>query len=161
MSNSKGNRPLSLIRALLVCFSVPPNRGGVARREGAPAMVGLVADRDVELVEAALNGVPQELMPVRAAGSEARDLAVVVARLHRIIAMAKREPQIGGGGGRADIKTAYAGERAHVSTKHVPRLGAKRTSGVSGGGGRGFSLCSNPGLSPSSRPTPALSRGST
>src|SRR5262249_32171374 len=70
---------------------------------GPVALVGLVADGEVKMSDAALDRVAQQLMEMRAARPIAHDLAVVIAGRHEIVAAAVGEPEARGRDGRADI----------------------------------------------------------
>src|SRR5262249_19189022 len=60
-------------------------------------LVALVADGEVEAPAAEPDGVADEVAQVCGAGTEARDVAVVVARQHMIIGAAKDETKIDSG----------------------------------------------------------------
>src|SRR6185436_15305790 len=59
---------------------------------GPVELVGLVADREIEPFESALDRAAQKLVQMRAAGTEARDFAVVIARQHEIVGVAEAQP---------------------------------------------------------------------
>src|SRR6266508_3789103 len=81
---------------------------------GPIALVGFVADGEVEAVKAAVDGMADELVQVRAARPEAGKFAVVIAREHQIVAVPEAQAEIGRGGGGADVEPADMGQRADV-----------------------------------------------
>src|SRR5689334_15440876 len=78
------------------------------------ALVGLIADREVETLQAPPDRIAQQLTQVRGARAEARNLAVVVACENVEIAIAEGEPEIERRPGRADIKAAQVNQRAEA-----------------------------------------------
>src|SRR5262249_49626204 len=76
------------------------------------ALVGLVADGEVEALAAAPDRVLQQLAQVCGTRTKPRDLAVIVAREDMIVAVAEGEPEIDRCPGVADVETAEMHERA-------------------------------------------------
>src|SRR5229473_6942284 len=98
-------------------------KGRAARRPAAPAHAGdvivelqggvgpfllvwFIADGEIETRKSALDRVPEKLAQVDRTGTIAGQLAVVVARQHMVVAVAKREAEIGGHQGRSDRQAA-------------------------------------------------------
>src|SRR5262245_8423922 len=70
---------------------------------GPVALVGLVPDGEVEAPDIVLDRVAEKLVQMRAAGPEAHDLAIVIAREHEVVAVAEGEPEARRRDGCADL----------------------------------------------------------
>ncbi len=62
---------------------------------GPVALVGLVADGEVEAGKPAFDGMAHQLVQMRPARAEARQLAVVIARQHQVVGIAEGQTEIG------------------------------------------------------------------
>ena len=71
---------------------------------GPVEFVGLVADGEIEMAESALDCTTKQFVQVCASGSEAGDLAAMVARQNKIVAAAELQPDIGRGDCLPDIE---------------------------------------------------------
>ena len=78
------------------------------------ALIGLVADGEVETAKAGFDRMAEQLIQMRAPRTEARELAVVIARYDEIVAVAKPQTEIGRGDRRADIEPAHMGKVVKV-----------------------------------------------
>src|SRR3954471_1066158 len=74
------------------------------------ALVRLVTDSEVEAAKAGFDRMAEQIIEMRAPRTEARELAVVIARYDEIIAVTKAKPEIGRGHGRANIEPAHVRE---------------------------------------------------
>src|SRR2546423_15372024 len=82
---------------------------------GPIAFVGLVAYREVEAGKAAADRMAKQLVEMSAPGTEAGELAVIVARQDQVVATAKFKPDVDRRYGVPDVQPADMHQLAQVA----------------------------------------------